>query len=77
MGYGQDVPHFTLQKVLDFGQNQNHKYYLKKLFDKPFLEYPTDKLVSVGVAAVVVVAIVELVVAVELVPVPVRIPFLE
>ena len=61
--------------MLDFGQN--HKYYLKKLCDKPFLEYPTDKLVSVGVAAVVVVAIVELVVVVELVPVLVRIPFLE
>ena len=43
--------------MLDFGQN--HKYYLKKLCDKPFLEYPTDKLVSVGVAAVVVVAIVD------------------
>jgi len=63
--------------VLDCGQNQNHKYYLKILCDKPFLEYPTDKLVSVGVAAVVVAAIVGLVVVVELVPVLVQIPFSE
>jgi hypothetical protein len=65
--------------VLDFGQNQNHKYYLKKLCDKPFLEYPTDKLVSVGVAAAVVVAAIVglVVVVVELVPVLVQIPFSE
>ena len=47
----------------------------KKNWDEPFLECPTDKLVSVGVAVVVVAAIVEPVVVVELVPVLVRNPF--
>lgn len=47
-------------------------------YDKPFLEYPTDKMVFVGVAVVAAVIVEQVaVVLVELVPVLVRIPFLE
>ena len=54
------------------------KKYKQNYYDKPFLEYPTDKMVFVG-AAVVVAVIVEqvVVVLVELAPVLVQIPFLE